>query len=72
MRNHEMNLLSLINSSLEVFTVAQHCLIIFQLGLKDSSRSFTEGCGMSFVSYSHLIFLISGRTFEVTVAFKFF
>ena len=43
-----------------------------QLGLKDLSRDITRVCGMSFVSYSHLILLISGQTFEVTVVHKKF
>ena len=63
-----MNLLSLINSSLEVVycstPFSNHCII----GLLDSSRDFTRGYGMNFVSYPHLILLISGQTFEVTVA----
>ena len=36
------------------------------------SRDFARGCGMGFVSYPHLILLISGQTFEVTVAHKKF
>ena len=67
-----MNLLSLINSSLEVVCcstpLSNHCII----GLLDSSRDFTWGYGMNFVSYPHLILLISGQTFEVTVAHEKF
>ena len=54
-----------------MITVARHCLIIVQLGSLDSSRDFARGFGMDFVSYSHLILLISGQTIEVTVANKF-
>ena len=56
--------------SLEFVTVAQHYLIIVQLCLNDSSRNYTWDCGMDFVSYSHLIFLISGQTFEFTVVLE--
>ena len=45
---------------------------VVELGLKDSSRNFIWGCGMSFVSYPHLILLTSGQTFKVTVALKKF
>jgi len=60
MGNRKTNQLSLINLLLKVVYCIQHCLIIVQLGLKDLSRSYTRGCGMSFISYSHLIFVISG------------
>ena len=67
-----MNLLNLINSSLEVVycstPLSNHCIIC----LLDSSRDFTWGYGMNFVSYSHLILLISGQTLSVTVAPKKF
>ena len=43
-----------------------------QLGLKDLSRNLIRSCGMSFVGYPHLILLISGQTFEVTVALEKF
>ena len=42
-KNRETNLLNLINLSLEVVTVAQYCLIMFQLDLKDLSRNYTWG-----------------------------
>ena len=45
---------------------------MIQLGLKDSSRNYTRGYRMSFVSYRYLLLLISGQTFEVTVVLKFF
>ena len=45
---------------------------MIQLGLKDSSRNYTRGYRMSFVSYRYLLLLISGQTFEVTVALFFF
>ena len=55
-----------------MFTVAQYYLIIVQLDLKDSSHNYTQGYGMSFISYPHLILLISGQTFEITAGPKFF
>jgi len=68
MRNNEVNLLSLINSSLKIIIcstiLSNYCIIRFI----DSSRDFTRGHGMSFVSYPYLILLISGQTFEITVA----
>jgi len=68
MRNSEVNLLSLINPSLEIIIcstiLSNYCIIRFI----DSSRDFTRGHGMSFVNYPHLILLISGQTFEITVA----
>ena len=53
-----------------MFTVAQYYLIIVQLDLKDSSHNYTRGYEMSFISYPHLILLISGQTLSVTVALK--
>jgi len=65
-----MNLLILINSSLEVIycstTLSNHGSIRFRLTITPG------GYEMSFVSYSHLILLISGQTFEVIVALNFF
>ena len=55
-----------------MITVARYCLIIAYLGSLDSSRDFAGGCGMDFVSYPHLIFLISSQTFEITVAHENF
>ena len=43
-----------------------------QLGLKDSSRNYTPGYGIGFVSYLHLTLLISDQMFKVTVAHKIF
>ena len=48
--------------------MAQYYLIIVQLDLKDSSHNYTRGYEMSFISYPHLILLISGQTFKVTAA----
>jgi len=68
MRNSEVNLLRLINPSLEIIIcsmlLSNYCIIRFI----DSSRDFTRGHGMSFVSYPHLILLINGQMFEITVA----
>ena len=55
-----------------LFTVAQYYLIIVQLDLKDSSHNYTRGYGMSFISYPHLILLISGQTFKITAGPIFF
>ena len=55
-----------------MFTIAQYYLIIVQLDLKDSSHNYTRGYGMSFISYPHLILLISGQTFEITAGPNFF
>ena len=41
-----------------------------QLTLKDLSHNYTRGYGMDFVSYPHLILLISGQIFEIIVALK--
>jgi len=68
MENHETNLLSLINISLEVAYCSRYCLIIVQLVLKESSYNYIWDCRMGFVNYSHLILLISSLTFEITVA----
>ena len=72
MENREANLLSLINPSLEVYcstTFANHCIIRF---IRFVSRFLSGGCGMSFVSYPHLILLINNQIFEVTVAHENF
>ena len=42
-----------------LFTVAQYCLIMVQLDLKDSSHS-----GMDLDSYPYLILLISGQSYH--------
>ena len=74
MGNRETTLLSLINPSLEVVysstTLSNHGPI----RLKRFVLQLHPGCGMSFVSYPRLILLIliSGQTFEVTVALKKF
>ena len=72
MGNREINLLSLINLSLEV----AYCSTILSnhspIRLKNSSHNYTRGYGMSFISYSHLILLISGQTFEITAGPNFF
>ena len=66
-----MNLLSLINLSLE-FVYCSTILSNHSPGLKDSSRNYTQSCGMDFVNYPYLILLISGQMFEVTVAHENF
>ena len=67
-----MNLLSLINPSLEVVycstTLSNHDTI----RLKRFISQLHPNYEMSFVSYPHLILLISGQTFEVTVAHEKF
>ena len=69
-----MNLLRLINPSLEV----GYCSTILSnhgpIRIKRFVSQFSpEDCGMGFVSYSHLILLlISGQTLSVTVAPKKF
>ena len=50
--------------------LARHYLITVQLGLKIRLTITPEDYGMSFVRYSYLISLISGRTFKDTVAQK--
>ena len=55
-----------------MFTVTQYYLIIVQLDLKDSSHNYTRGYGMSFISYPHLILLISRQTFKITAGPNFF
>ena len=50
--------------------LARHYLITVQLGLKIRLTITPGDCGMSFVRYSHLISLISGRTFKDTVTHK--
>jgi len=68
MENHETNLLSLINPSLDVIycstILSNHCIIRF---IRFVSRFCPRCYGMSFVSYPHLILLISGQMFEVTI-----
>ena len=68
-----MNLLSIINLSLDVVYCSMTLSNDDSIRLKkDSSRNYTGGYGMSFVSYSHLVLLISGQMFEVTVVLKLF
>ena len=51
-----------------LLTVAQYCQIMVQLGLKYPYHNYTMSYRMYFVDYSHLILLVSGQMFEVTVA----
>ena len=68
-----MNPLSIINLSLEVVYCSTTLSNDDSIRLKkDSSRNYTRGYGIGFVSYSHLVLLISGQMFEVTVALEFF
>jgi len=55
-----------------LLTVAQHYQIMVQLGLKYPYRNCTRSYIMDFVDYSHLILLISGQMFEVTIALEIF
>ena len=70
--HRETNLMNLINSSLEIVycstTLSNHGLI----RLKRFVSKLHRGYGMGFVSYSHLILLISGQIFEITVVLKLF
>ena len=72
MRNHETNLLSLINPSLEVV----YCSIILSnhspIRLERFISQLHSGYGMRFISYPYLILLISGQTFEITAGPNFF
>ena len=64
-----MNLLSLVNLSLEVVyystTLSNHCIIRF---IRFISRFHPGVIEWIFVSYPYLILLIIGQMFEVTVA----
>jgi len=51
MGNREINLISLINPSLEVVYCSTILFNHVKLDLKDSSRNYIGGYGMSFVSY---------------------
>ena len=72
MRNHETKLFSLINPSLEVVYYSTTLSNHGPIRLKRFVPQLHPGYGMSFVSYPHSILLISGQTFEVSVALKKF
>ena len=48
-----------------MFTVAPHCQIMSQLGLKDSSRNFRQNCVIGFYFRPYLILHACVQTFDV-------
>ena len=72
MRNHETNLFSLINPSLEVVYYSTTLSNHGPIRLKRFVPQLHPGYGMSFVSYPHLMLLINGQTLKVTVVLNVF